>query len=156
MYHASTKPSIESRNFPVIALALAVSLLSACDASSPTGASATTDVRPDPAVISKYFSEAEKRANLWFCGTPTSGRSCDAMPVLPSFSEVMNNVRFVEEAPNGQTCYYDGATDIITIPADKWNSGCVPHELLHASLHMIGNHCWRDVEHNPYEGSCRS
>lgn len=155
MYHASTNHSIEIRFLLSIAGALVAAFLGGCDASSsPTGATMSMDTRVDTATFSTYFTEAEKRANLWFCGNRVSGQSCDAMPSLPAASEVMGRIRFVEEAPNGQTCYYNGETDVITVPADKWGSGCVPHELLHASLHMIGSHCWRDIEHSPFDGGC--
>lgn len=153
MYHASTKASILASLLP-IASSLALGLLLSGCGDSPTGASMSTSASVTPDGFDSYFSEAEKRENLWFCGERVPGRTCEANPGLPAMADVMNQVRFVEEAPEGQTCYYDHDTRIITVPADKWNSGCVPHELLHASLDMIGNGCWRDVEHHPFDGGC--
>ena len=154
MYHASAKASIHVRTFLGIVAVLALGLVSNACGSSPTGASMAASTEVDAESFSFYFAEAEKRANLWFCGERVPGKSCEAMPALPAASDVMGRVRFVEEAPDGQTCYYNHDTQIITVPADKWSSGCVPHEILHATLDMIRNSCWRDVEHHPFDGGC--
>lgn len=153
MYHAATKASI-SASLLHIAAALALGLLVNGCGHSLTGASTSAGSTVSSDSFSLYFSEAEKRANLWFCGERVPGRSCEAMPSLPAAGDVMGRVRFVEEAPEGQTCYYHHDRRVITVPADKWNSGCVPHEILHATLDMIHNGCWRDVEHHPFDGGC--
>lgn len=153
MYHASAKASIHFRLLLGLALT-GLSLLGSACGDSPTSGTTAAVVHVEPGTFDFYFSESEKRANLWFCGERVPGKSCNAMPDLPAPSAVLGRVRFVEEAPLGQTCYYDTATNTIAVPSDKWDSGCVPHEVLHAALDMIHNRCWREIEHRPFDGRC--
>lgn len=73
-------------------------------------------------------------------------------PVLPSRDELFARARFFEFASTPTTtCYFD-PPDKIRIGDDKWASGCVPHELGHMALFMVGDSCWNDFEH---PGGCK-
>ena len=88
-----------------------------------------------------YYKDLERRWVAWF---KQQGK---APPEMPSASEVCASVSF-EEADSSRlkTCIFV-APDRIIVGDDKWDSGCVPHELGHAALFMLGNECWNEFEH---------
>ena len=89
-----------------------------------------------------YWLEVERRVPLWF------GRMGIPAPGLPPAVEVFARARICEfPATPGTTCYFD-PPDKIFIGSDKWDSGCVPHELGHMALHLIGSPYWKDFEHH--------
>ncbi len=73
-------------------------------------------------------------------------------PELPLMNDVRARVEFFE-VPHEQleTCTY-GAWRI-RIGDDKWDSGCVPHELGHAACHLLDVQICVDFEHRK-GGTC--
>lgn len=122
-----------------------VALLVGCNL-GPTIPRARVEV--DPERLAAYYHDTEVRANLYFCGERVPGRACPAMPELPALEDLMAVVHF-EEVAWGPTCYHKPKSHTIEVPADKWQSGCVPHELGHAALHYIDHPCASIFEHPP-------
>lgn len=127
------------------AWSVALVLLVGCNL-GPTVPRVRVELEPDR--LAFYYLEFEKRANLWFCGERVPGRACPSMPEIPSLEELEPTIYF-EEVAWGETCYFKPKTGRIEIPADKWESGCVPHELGHAALHYIDHPCASIFEHPP-------
>lgn len=51
------------------------------------------------------------------------------------------------------TCYFRKPKDIF-IGHDKWQSGCVAHEIGHAVLYTLKHPCWGEFEHELEKEKC--
>lgn len=88
-----------------------------------------------------YWLQLERRLPAFFYseGLP--------LPSLPSSKAFYAKARFFEfMSTDDSTCYFS-EPDSIKVGNDKWASGCVPHEMGHMVLYMIGHPCWRNFEH---------
>lgn len=95
----------------------------------------------------RWYHELDVRSSFFFCGVRRPGRNCGLEPELLPLASLRSFIIF-EEVPSAATCYHrPGKRSLITVPADKWESGCVPHELAHAWLHRIGHPCAEVFEH---------
>ena len=104
------------------------------------------EVSVDEQSKAAYYSQLERRVQTFFVsqGLP--------VPSLPSQVELYSKTRFFEfQSTPDTTCYFH-RPDHLRIGDDKWASGCVPHELGHMALFMIGHPCWNDFEH---PGGCK-
>lgn len=90
------------------------------------------------AEFAAYWGSLERRADIWF------GYDIELLPGV----EVLAAVTVVE-VPHEyiETCAFDSRRRKIRIGDDKWESGCVPHELGHAALFLMGHPCWDGFEH---------
>jgi len=120
----------------------------------------------------EIYRQADVRESAWFCGASREdgrqyyrpGVQCAADPGLPSLEVLRARIEpLIEEAPWGQTCTCshgggESGTSKIRIPSDKWDSGCVPHEMLHAAMYHLRHLCKSDIEHDDHYSvsSCRS
>ena len=122
-------------------IALFVSSVVAC-ASVEAPTAPTRNVEISAAEAAVYWREVERRVPAWF---RTAGVEA---PSLPSQEAVYSTVRFVE-VPHEYlaTCTFNANTLEIRIGDDKWDSGCVPHELGHAALWLATHPCWSKFEH---------
>ena len=122
--------------------ALILSLFSAFACAALEGPTPNRQVQLSDADASLYWREVQRRVPTWF---ETGGVEA---PALPSSQSVYSRVRFVE-IPHEflETCTFNSKTLEIQIGDDKWNSGCVPHELGHAVLWLLRHPCWGDFEH---------
>ncbi len=96
-----------------------------------------------------YWGQLERRWPAFFEG------QCVEAPVLPRMNDMKQAVTFVE-VPHEQleTCDYSRKHRKIRIGDDKWESGCVPHELGHAACHLLDVQVCVDFEHRGYESQC--
>lgn len=121
-------------------VALFVSAGVACTAVGPSTPAHRVEISAADAAL--YWREVERRVPAWF-------RSGGATPPrLPSAEAVYSRVKFIE-VPHEllETCTFNGDTLEIRIGDDKWDSGCVPHELGHAALWVVQHPCWSRFEH---------
>ena len=97
-----------------------------------------------------YWSQLERRWPVFF------ESQCVEVPGLPLMNDVRQVVRFVE-VPHEQleTCTYSRKNRKIRIGDDKWESGCVPHELGHAACHLLDVEVCVDFEHRGYISQCQ-
>ena len=136
--------------------------LGACDLTGPS--IPQTNVERDDAWWEAQYEQADMRMSAWFCGTDKAdgqryrkkGIQCEADPGMPPLDVLRKRiVALKEQDPQGQTCTCNhtdgpGGSSTIMIPADKWDSGCVPHELLHASLYHMRHRCKSLIEHDDH------
>jgi hypothetical protein len=132
-----------------VLIALGVGWFVACaTVESPTSADRHVEISPADAAL--FWNEVQRRVPAWF----QSGGI--APPRLPSAETVYAKVRFLE-VPHEllETCTFDDDTLEIRIGDDKWDSGCVPHELGHAALWLVHHPCWNNFEHpNEHPSRC--
>ena len=77
-----------------------------------------------------------------------STRGCASHAYFVDNAASNSRVRFVEvPRENLPTCTFNNNTFEIRVGDDKWDSGCVPHELGHAVLWVLGHPCWDNFEH---------
>lgn len=129
------------------ALVLLPLLLWGMGCSTPGGP--TEEVTVTDEAFAGHWAQLERRSPLWFTsiGVP--------VPALPPASEVRARVHFVElESSPDTTCYFDPRGWTIKVGADRWASGCVPHELGHAALHLINHPCASYFEHPADTSRC--
>lgn len=69
--------------------------------------------------------------------------------------QVYISVGFFEFSATGNTTCYFKQPDVIQIGSDKWESGCVPHEIGHAALYLAKHPCWGEFEHDKEENKCK-
>ena len=119
-------------------VACGVTLLLSC---SPGG----TPIQLSEEEFNEYWQQMEVRLAVWVA------QENIPMIELPDRAEMYHSLRFSELPPEQVlTCYFR-TPDSIVIGADKWLSGCVPHEIGHAVLYKVKHSCWRVYEHNPTE-----
>jgi len=102
----------------------------------------TREVQLSTADESLYWVEVERRISTWFRngGVPA--------PTLLPAETVYTKVHFLEVPhENLETCTFSKSTLDIRVGDDKWDGGCVPHELGHAVLWLLHNPCWDKFEH---------
>lgn len=106
----------------------------------PTGP--TRNVEISAADEALYWREVQRRVPAWFRNGGLEA------PSLPSAEAVYSSVTFIE-VPHEflATCTFNGNNLEIRIGDDKWDSGCVPHELGHAALKLLAHPCWNNFEH---------
>ena len=98
---------------------------------------------------SGYWLQLESRWPVFFSG------QCVPAPDLPSMNDVRERVVFLEVPAEWlETCSYRRSSREIRIGDDKWESGCVPHELGHAACHVLGLRVCFDFEHRGYKSQC--
>ena len=109
----------------------------------------TKDIVLSEAEFGVHWQQLERRWPAWFKAIG------HAIPTMPAMGDVHRAVRFLE-VPHEflETCTFSRARQEIRIGDDKWKSGCVAHEIGHASLALIGHPCWDDWEHPDFNGSC--
>lgn len=131
---------MDQRSIRYYLIALFVSPVVGCTALDATPPTQDVDITADDAAL--YWREVERRVPGWFENGGV------APPQLPSADAVYSKVKFIE-VPHEflETCTFNGNTLEIRIGDDKWNSGCVPHELGHAVLWLLHHPCWDDFEH---------
>lgn len=96
-----------------------------------------------------YWLQLERRWSVFF------EKQCVEVPGLPGMDDVRARVQFFEVPHEWlKTCTYNRNSYKIRIGDDKWDSGCVPHELGHAACHLLGVKICIDFEHNNYESRC--
>ena len=124
-------------------MALIVASFAACAALAPTPPTRTVEI--SVADEAHYWREVQRRVPAWFRSGGVEA------PNLPSAEAVYSIVTFIE-VPHEflATCSFNGNNLEIRIGDDKWDSGCVPHELGHAALRLLEHPCWKEFEH-PYE-----
>lgn len=142
-------------------LFVAVLITGSCQLPGPTRA--TEEVLRDDSWWVFAYNQADIRKSMYFCAqnwTAESvaryrqpgvqcGRDRDMIP-LDTFRM---NVRLIEVASRGSdkiTCTKNSGTYgpyNLNVPDNKWESGCVPHEILHIVLDMIDDPCHVQVEH---------
>ena len=73
---------------------------------------------------------------------------------IPAVYRLFSQYNFYEfqSYPNS-TCYFREPASIY-VGHDKWQSGCVPHEIGHAVLFTIGHPCWGEFEHEDEKEKC--
>lgn len=131
-----------------LALGLAIAAMSGCQL--PGSSTPETPIELSAEAKAEYWRQFERRVGVWFKGNP---------PPLPSADEVFARVHFVE-VPHAylSTCTFSPGSFQIRIGDDKWQSGCVAHEIGHAALRMIGHPCSSIFEHqgggNPAPDRC--
>jgi len=133
------------RRFIVV---LSVSSGITCAALGPTSPSHRVEITDADAAL--YWREVQRRVPAWFQGGGV------APPHLPPAEAVYSRVKFIEVPQELlETCTFDGDTLEIRIGDDKWDSGCVPHELGHAALWVLKHPCWSRFEHpNEHPNRC--
>lgn len=97
-----------------------------------------------------HFIEFQSRYLVWQTswGLPSSY-------TLPDEGSVYRRNRIVEfRSTEDTTCYFT-TPDLIQIGDDKWESGCVAHEIGHAALYMINHPCWGEFEHDFERVKCQ-
>jgi hypothetical protein len=107
----------------------------------------STDIELSRAEWDEYWRQLERRWPAFFKA------KCVSPPSLPD-SEVMRSwVRF-QEVPAAylSTCTYGNR--LIRVGDDKWQSGCVPHEMGHAVCDFIDGTICREFEHPGYRSRC--
>ena len=96
----------------------------------------------------EYYRQFQSRFLFW----ETSWR----LPIyeIPAVNGLFSQYNFYEFQPtSNSTCYFREPKSIY-IGNDKWESGCVPHEIGHAVLYTIGHPCWREFEHEDGKKKC--
>lgn len=97
--------------------------------------------------FAEYYRQFQGRFLLW-----------QASMGIPKFEIPriggIQSIHFYEfqSTPNF-TCYFRKPADIL-VGNDKWQSGCVAHELMHAILYQIGHPCWGEAEHPDEKQKC--
>lgn len=101
--------------------------LSGCSCRLPGASTPETRVELSEEVFNEYWRQLERRWPAYFTNL------CRPVPVLPESTVIRARVHFLE-VPHERlaTCTYRKRTNEIRIGDDKWQSGCVPHELGHA------------------------
>ena len=98
-------------------------LLTSC--ALPEATTPSADVVLAQEQFTEYWRQLERRWPAYFESI------CRPPPELPDSAAIENWVKF-EEVPRAylSTCTYSGR--LIRVGDDKWQSGCVPHEMGHA------------------------
>lgn len=123
-------------------------LLEGCGLEGPMSSRAK-DIVLSEAEFGVHWQQLERRWPAWF---KSIGH---AIPTMPAMGDVHQAVRFLEVSREFlETCTFFRKSREIHIGDDKWQSGCVAHEIGHASLALIGHPCWDDWEHPNFSGSC--
>ncbi len=118
---------------------LLVLSLTSCESLAPR---ARRRVQLSPELASLYWSETQRRTSAWFENGGVEP------PELPPSETVYSKVAFFEVPREDlATCTFDNGDLEIEVGDDKWQDGCVPHELGHAALWLIGHLCWDEFEH---------
>ena len=73
---------------------------------------------------------------------------------IPSSTELHYNFYEFPSTQNS-TCYFRKPKSIY-IGHDKWQSGCVAHEIGHAVLFTLGHPCWGEFEHEEEKQKCQT
>ncbi len=124
---------------------LAFLLSSACDLSG----RGSYPVEVSDEAVERHLSSLAPRVEAW--------RLKLDLPAfdLPSHDAIRAKADWFEFAATpGTTCYFHPPARI-EIGSDKWESGCVPHELGHLALHMVAHPCWGEFEHPNEEQKCK-
>jgi hypothetical protein len=99
-------------------------------------------------VAEGYLEEMDVRMKLWRADWGLQPFT------LPGHSAIRTEAHWYEFRPlPGTTCYFH-KPNRIAIGSDKWESGCVPHELGHLALFMSGHPCWGEYEHPKEKAKC--
>lgn len=118
----------------------------------PSATTPRTPVELSDAQFAEYWRQLERRWPAYYA------KRCVEPPTLPAMEDVRAFIRTIHEVPvpympDDAACTFGGHT--MTIRADKWESGCVPHEMGHAAAKFLGNTRgeldWRVFEHR---GAC--
>lgn len=96
----------------------------------------------------EYYLQFQGRFLLW---EASLGLPDYAIPVSSGVQNAYNWYEF--RGDTNSTCYFREPTSIY-IGHDKWESGCVPHELGHAVLYTLGHKCWGEFEHEDEKEKC--
>lgn len=133
-----------------------------------TPGTAPTKVYQDDAWWQATMYQADIRFSEYFCSSDRNdpeqirlyrqpGKRCAADPGMLPTEIVRDRIEpFLQPEPcndrKGCTCTCRHGTgpdsfSTIRIPADKWESGCVPHEILHTVLYYYDHPCRSDIEH---------
>jgi hypothetical protein len=90
--------------------------------------------------LAPYWPEAERRVRGWL----EVHHECSKKYVNPITAGVSS-----AESSEMKTCVYQpGPKRIVLNSEPTLARGCAAHELGHAALHLAGNDCWRDFEHD--------
>ena len=106
--------------------------------------------------FNEYWRQLERRWPAFY-----DSNCVEDYPSLPDREDARRDFAFVEVDPRFlSTCRYGGRTAhgyTSRIGADKWQSGCVPHEMAHSVCHYIGNpRVCREFEHKGvYKSRCQ-
>ena len=94
----------------------------------------------------EYYRQFQSRYEIW--------QRDWGIPIYQIPETIQNTFIFYEfQATPGSTCYFDKPNSI-QIGNDKWQSGCVPHEIGHAVLYLIGHPCHGEFEHEQEKEKC--
>ena len=122
-----------------------VSCLAACSSSCDSRKTEQVEISKDQ--FNEWYRDFQIRFLLW-------ERQWQIPHYETPFVGPYDKLHFFEfRSTETSTCYFK-EPDIIQIGDDKWQSGCVPHEIGHAVLYLIGHPCWGEFEHEAEKEKC--
>lgn len=109
------------------------------------------DALMGPTIPYRQVELSEEQKARYYSALAVRWRRCFAFDPelaaqLPSWEELSDITFWEFPAEYRESCYY--ANGKAQIGDDKWESGCVPHEIGHHACHKLGNPAWcRNYEH---------
>lgn len=104
--------------------------------------------------FTEYYRQFQSRFLLWqeAWGLPTTE---ELAITIPGEQELYRRLDFYEfPSTANSTCYFREPSKLL-IGDDKWESGCVPHEIGHAVLYITNHPCWGEFEHEEERVKCQ-